>query len=79
MRPAVRVEPGRVGLTGRQTGLDPNGTHSGGWNRIGRTPLIVVAVADGFFPLRVGDRVRFTRIDETAFHRLTGERYEARG
>ena len=46
----------------------------GGWNLIGRTPLAVVDVADGFFPLRVGDRVRFTRIDETEFHHMAGKR-----
>ncbi len=74
--PRVRVEPGSVGLTGRQTGLYPL-PRPGGWNLIGRTPLTVVDVADGFFPLRVGDRVRFTRIDAAEFHRLTGNRCEA--
>lgn len=71
--PRVRVEPGSVGLTGRQTGLYPL-PRPGGWNLIGRTPLTVVDVADDFFPIRVGDRVRFSRIDESEFHRLTGER-----
>jgi inhibitor of KinA len=46
----------------------------GGWNLIGRTPLVVVDVADGFFPLRVGDAVRFERIDEAEFRRREGER-----
>src|SRR5207244_10203223 len=54
--PRVRVEPGSVGLTGRQTGIYPL-ARPGGWNLIGRTPLTVVDVADGFFPLRVGDAV----------------------
>jgi len=36
--------------------------------------LAAVDVADGFFPLRVGDRVRFTRIDETEFRHLAGKR-----
>jgi len=71
--PRVRVEPGSVGLTGRQTGLYPL-PRPGGWNLIGRTPLTVVNVADGFFPIRVGDRVRFARIDEGEYHRLAGER-----
>jgi hypothetical protein len=31
-------------------------------------------VADGYFPLRTGDRVRFTRIDEGEYKRLFGER-----
>ncbi len=73
--PRVRVEPGSVGLTGRQTGIYPL-PRPGGWNLIGRTPLTVVDVADGFFPLRVGDAVRFRRIDETRFRELEGERLE---
>src|SRR5437763_1121541 len=46
----------------------------GGWNLIGRTPLTLVDVADGYFPLRTGDRVRFTRIDVKEFDRLRGNR-----
>jgi inhibitor of KinA len=71
--PRVRVEPGSVGLTGRQTGIYPL-PRPGGWNLIGRTPLVVVDVADGFFPLRVGDAVRFARVDERRFRELEGER-----
>ncbi len=71
--PRVRVEPGSVGLTGRQTGIYPL-ARPGGWNLIGRTPLTIVDVASGFFPLRVGDTVRFARIDETRYRKLEGER-----
>jgi inhibitor of KinA len=71
--PRIRVEPGSVGLTGRQTGIYPL-ARPGGWNLIGRTPLTIVDVADGFFPLRVGDRVRFTRIDDRRYRELQGER-----
>ena len=71
--PRVRVEPGSVGLTGRQTGIYPL-PRPGGWNLIGRTPLTLVDVADDFFPLRVGDRVRFERIDEGEYRRLEGTR-----
>ena len=71
--PRVRVEPGSVGLTGRQTGIYPL-PRPGGWNLIGRTPAVLVDVADGYFPLRVGDRVRFERIDEAEFRRWDGER-----
>jgi inhibitor of KinA len=73
--PRLRVEPGSVGLTGRQTGLYPL-ARPGGWNLIGRTPLAVVDVAAGFFPLRVGDAVRFARIDERRYRELEGERLE---
>ena len=69
----MRVEPGSVGLTGRQTGIYPL-PRPGGWNLIGRTPLVIVDVAAGFYPLRVGDRVRFERIDETRYKELEGER-----
>ncbi|MBA4186841.1 MAG: allophanate hydrolase subunit 1 [Planctomycetaceae bacterium] len=71
--PRVRVDPGSVGLTGRQTGIYPL-PRPGGWNLIGRTPLVIVDVAAGFFPLRVGDVVRFDRIDSAQFRELEGER-----
>jgi len=71
--PRLSVEPGSVGLTGRQTGLYPL-ARPGGWNLIGRTPLTLVDVADGYFPLRVGDRVRFRRIDRFEYERLKGNR-----
>jgi inhibitor of KinA len=71
--PRLRVEPGSVGLTGRQTGIYTL-ARPGGWNLIGRTPLQLVDVADNYFPLRTGDRVRFERIDETQYRQLFGER-----
>ena len=71
--PRVRVEVGSVGLTGRQTGIYTE-PRPGGWNLIGRTPLELVHVAGGYFPLRVGDRVRFQRIDEREFEILKGTR-----
>lgn len=71
--PRVRVTPGSVGLTGSQTAVYPLET-PGGWRLIGRTPLTLVDVADGYFPIRAGDVVRFSRIDEAEFERLKGER-----
>jgi inhibitor of KinA len=71
--PRLRVEPGSVGLAGRQTGIYPE-ARPGGWNLVGRTPLVLVDVAAGYFPLRAGDRVRFARIDEAEFRRLAGQR-----
>jgi inhibitor of KinA len=64
--PRVRVEPGMVGITGRQTGVYPL-PRPGGWPLIGRTPLTLVDVAAGHFPLRVGDRVRFTPMSSAEF------------
>jgi len=71
--PRLRVEPGSVGITGKQTAIYPL-PRPGGWHLIGQTPLTLVDVADGYFPIRVGDRVRFTRIDDAEFRRLEGER-----
>lgn len=71
--PRLCVEAGSVGLTGRQTGIYTE-PRPGGWNIIGRTPLELVCVRDGYFPLRTGDRVRFVRIDETTFRLLHGQR-----
>jgi inhibitor of KinA len=73
--PRLRVEPGSVGLTGRQTGIYPE-PKPGGWNLIGRTPLELVSVADVYFPLCAGDRVRFEPIGEAEFHRLLGRRLD---
>ena len=73
--PRLRLEPGSVGLTGKQTGIYPQ-VRPGGWNIIGRTPLTLVDVEDGYFPLRVGDRIRFRRIDALEFEKLKGERLQ---
>lgn len=73
--PRLRVDPGSVGVTGRQTAVYPL-PRPGGWHLIGRTPLTLVDVADGFFPLRVGDRVRFARIDAAEFRRAEGNRLD---
>jgi inhibitor of KinA len=71
--PRLRVEAGSVGLTGRQTGIYTE-ERPGGWNVVGRTPLRLVDVAAGYFPLRTGDRVRFVPIDEAEYQRLLGQR-----
>ena len=75
--PRLQVEQGSVGLTGRQTGVYTE-ARPGGWNIIGRTPLILVDVKDEYFPLRTGDRVQFKRIDEREFCELKGERLVSR-
>jgi len=71
--PRKRVEPGSVGITGRQTAVYPSAT-PGGWNLIGRSPVELVNVEDCYFPLEAGDQVAFFRIDEAEFARLKGER-----
>jgi inhibitor of KinA len=71
--PRLRVLAGSVGLTGRQTGIYTE-ERPGGWNLIGRTPLELVNVADGYFPLRTGDRVRFVPVDAAGFEKCRSER-----
>lgn len=73
--PRVRVEPGSVGLTGRQTGIYTE-PRPGGWSLIGRVPVVLVDVAEGHFPLRTGDRVRFQPISEAEYARREGERWK---
>ncbi len=71
--PRLRVDAGSVGLTGSQTGIYTE-ERPGGWNIIGRTPLQLVDVANEYFPLRTGDKVRFRRVDEREYRDLEGER-----
>jgi len=71
--PRLRVEAGSVGLTGKQTGIYTE-ERPGGWNIVGRTPLELVNVQGGYFPLRTGDQVRFERIGVEEFERRRGER-----
>lgn len=73
--PRLRVEAGSVGLTGRQTGIYTE-ERPGGWNLVGRTPLELVNVREGYFPLRTGDRVQFRPIQAAEFDRLRGRRLE---
>lgn len=71
--PRPRVQPGSVGITGRQTAVYPS-TTPGGWNLIGRCPLTLVDVEDGYFPIEAGDQVRFIRIDDQEFGKQDGDR-----
>src|SRR5262249_61251253 len=71
--PRLSVPAGSVGLTGRQTGIYTE-ARPGGWNILGQTPLELVNVADSYFPLRTGDRLRFEAIGTTEYERLKGQR-----
>lgn len=65
--PALRVEPGSVGIAALQTGIYPAAT-SGGWNIIGRTPMKVFDAANpAICLLKAGDTVQFTAIDAGTF------------
>jgi inhibitor of KinA len=65
--PRTAVPAGSVGIGGNQAGIYPSRC-PGGWNVLGRTPLML------FDPtksppslLNVGDRIRFKRIDPSEF------------
>jgi KipI family sensor histidine kinase inhibitor len=70
--PRLRVPSGSVAIAAGQTGVYP-AELPGGWNLIGRTPLSIVDVAAGRFPIRAGDRLAFTPIDAAEFARRLGE------
>jgi inhibitor of KinA len=71
--PRVKVPAGSVAITGRQAGIYPSET-PGGWNLIGRTPLEIVNLKDGYFPLTAGDSITFYRISQQEFEQRKGER-----
>ena len=71
--PRVRVPAGSVAIAGRQTGIYPTES-PGGWHLLGRTPLCIVDLDDGYFPIRAGDRVRFRSIPAEEFEARRHER-----
>lgn len=71
--PATRVEPGTVAMAGDQTGVYTL-PRPGGWWRLGVTPLCLVDVDAGYFPIAVGDRVIFESIGTAVFDQLLGSR-----
>lgn len=72
--PRTRVPAGSVAIGGAQTGIYP-GELPGGWQLIGRTPLVLFdARRDPPSLLMPGDRVRFVAIDAAAFAELAHAR-----
>jgi KipI family sensor histidine kinase inhibitor len=70
--PRVYVAAGSVAIAGRQTGIYPHES-PGGWHLLGRTPLRIMDMERGHFPIRAGHRLRFTPIDADEFARRQGE------
>ncbi len=64
--PRLRVPAGSVAIAGRQTGIYP-GESPGGWHLLGRTPLCIVNLDDGYFPIQAGDRIQFQPISSDDF------------
>ena len=71
--PRLRVPAGSVAIAGRQTGIYP-AKSPGGWHLLGRTPLCIVDLDEGYFPIRAGDRIRFRPIPAEEFEARRHER-----
>lgn len=71
-KPRAVVPAGAVAIAGRQTGVYP-AESPGGWNLLGRTPLKVVDLTTGHFPIRAGDRLRFHPIGPGEYRDRLGE------
>lgn len=71
--PRVRVPAGSVAITGSQTAVYPSES-PGGWALIGRTPLVMVDVDGGYFPIRAGDQVEFFPVSASEFEVMRGQR-----
>jgi allophanate hydrolase subunit 1 len=59
-------------MAGRQTGVYSQDS-PGGWHLLGRTPLRIVDLERGYFPIRAGDRIRFEPVGAAEFARRQGE------
>jgi KipI family sensor histidine kinase inhibitor len=70
--PRTLVPAGSVAMAGRQTGVYSQDS-PGGWHVLGRTPLTIVDVERGYFPIRAGDRIRFEPIGAAEFAQRRGE------
>ena len=76
--PRTRVPAGSVAIGGAQTGIYPREL-PGGWQVIGRTPLVLFDPRrDPPCLLGPGDRVRFRAIENAVFHSLFEKRGDGR-
>jgi inhibitor of KinA len=68
-QPRLKIEPGSVAIAGHQTGIYPFAT-PGGWNIIGRTPLLLLdRNRSNPFLLKAGDEVKFKQISKEEFYK----------
>jgi KipI family sensor histidine kinase inhibitor len=71
--PRVRIPPGSVAMSGRQSMIYPVGS-PGGWRLVGRTPLQLFDLTDpDVVPYRAGDLLRFRAVAADAWDDLVGQ------
>jgi inhibitor of KinA len=70
--PRLKVPAGSVAIVGKQSAIYPTET-PGGWALLGRTPKTIVHVEAGYFPLSVGDQVKFERMTRHEFIRFSSD------
>jgi len=73
--PRLRVPAGSVAIAGRQTAIYPSES-PGGWHILGTTPIRIVDLAAGYFPIRAGDQIRFEPIPVSEFEARRHERLD---
>ncbi|MEA3484736.1 MAG: allophanate hydrolase subunit 1 [Pseudomonadota bacterium] len=69
--PRTRVPAGSVGIADSKTAVYPSDS-PGGWNIIGRSPLLLFSDTPPFIPFEVGDKVTFSAISKQKFIELGG-------
>jgi KipI family sensor histidine kinase inhibitor len=64
------IPAGTVAIGGQQTGIYPI-TSPGGWHAIGRSPLVFTDFSTISNRPQIGDRIRFSSIDSSAFEAIS--------
>jgi inhibitor of KinA len=67
LSPRPRIIPGSVGIAENMCGIYPAPT-PGGWNLIGRTPLVISDLNEAFFRFQASDIVHFKEISLSQFN-----------
>ncbi|MCA2464983.1 MULTISPECIES: carboxyltransferase domain-containing protein, partial [Vibrio] len=69
--PRTFVPSGSVGIADSKTAVYPSDS-PGGWNIIGRSPLLLFSDTPPFIPFEVGDKVTFYTVSKQEFLELGG-------
>lgn len=74
--PRTKIPAGSVGIGGQQTGIYPMES-PGGWQLIGRTPIVIFAPGTPL-PYQAGDSIQFVPITQEAFVRIQNAEKEGK-